>query len=156
MTLSTHFSTVTIWGTSTIFSTIFYTTFSTSTILGTTLKTFRMSSTFTTPMIYCLIIPTTPSSISGITPDLAFIFSISSRRALMSTLKWNSTFRDFSLLKAYTFSTLTTCGLYLTISTRRSTSSTSIQSISSCWKNSETLSSIYPWSFGNLETNLFI
>jgi hypothetical protein len=78
---------VTICGTSTIFYTTFYTIFYTYTIFGTIRNTFRISSTLTTPMIYCLIISTTPSSISGIKPDLILNFYSSSRRALMSTRK---------------------------------------------------------------------
>jgi type IV secretory pathway TraG/TraD family ATPase VirD4 len=65
--------------------------------LGTILKTLRISSTSTMPKIYWLIIPITPSSISRTTPVLSLIFSSSSRRALIRTLRWNSTLLDLEL-----------------------------------------------------------
>lgn len=90
-------STVIILGTSTSFYTTFSTIFSTSTILGTTLNTFKISSTSTTPIIYCFIIAITPSSIYKTSPCFLFNLSSCSSSAFIKTLKWNSTFLDFSL-----------------------------------------------------------
>jgi hypothetical protein len=79
--------TVTICGTGINFSTTCSTTFSTSTIFGTVLYTLNTSYTSTISIIYCLIIPITPSSIYGWTPVFSLIFYISSSKALIRTLK---------------------------------------------------------------------